>query len=323
MFRLGFALMLAAMTASGQTSDTPQAAELSANLLRTLPIDPGRRILLQQQLAARDYTAAEELLAAEASRDPKSQPILLVLANVLFRDGRHLNAIVVLKKADKIGALDERSRFLLALSCVAAGHLNWARPELERLAQGHPSNALYPYWLGRIEYRKTDITKAIAYARKAIELDPKFMKAYDQLGLYYESAADWDAAIGAFRDAVRLNAETPKKSPWPLLNFGVLMMRLDRLDEAEAQLRASLEIDDAFPPAHYRLGQVLEKKQRLTDAERELIRAATLDPTYPDPHYALARIYRHTGDLKASSREFSQFEQLRETDKRKGTVRPD
>src|SRR5437763_6240576 len=105
MFRLGFALMLAAMTASGQTSDTPQAAELSANLLRTLPIDPGRRILLEQQLAARDYTAAEELLAAEASRDPKSQPILLVLANVLFRDGRHLNAIVVLKKADKIGAL--------------------------------------------------------------------------------------------------------------------------------------------------------------------------------------------------------------------------
>jgi Tfp pilus assembly protein PilF len=68
---------------------------------------------------------------------------------------------------------------------------------------------------------------------------------------------------------------------------------------------------------------VLEKKQRFDDAKRELIRAANLDPTYPDPHYALARIYRHMNDLKASSREFSEFEQLRETDKRKGTVRPD
>ena len=97
----------------------------------------------------------------------------------------------------------------------------------------------------------------------------------------------------------------------------------DRLDEAEAQLRASLDVDDSFPPAHYRLGQVLEKKQRLEDAKRELLRAATLDPTYPEPHYALARVYRHLGDLKASSNEFSLFAQLREADKRKGTVRPD
>lgn len=42
------------------------------------------------------------------------------------------------------------------------------------------------------------------------------------------------------------------------------MMRLDRLDEAEAQLRASIDADDSFPPAHYRLGQVLEKNNGLT-----------------------------------------------------------
>src|SRR5262249_33049755 len=156
----------------------------------------------------RDYAAAEELLAAEAKRNPGSQAILLALANVLFLDGRHLNAIVVLKKADKLASLDERSRLLLALSCIATGHLNWARPEFERLARPNPPKALYPYGLGRIEYRKTDIVRAIAHARKAVDLAPNFMKAYDQLGLYYVATADWDAAIGAFREAIRLNSES-------------------------------------------------------------------------------------------------------------------
>jgi len=322
MIRLGLAVAVVAV-ALGQTVDTPQPSELSSNLLQKLPIDARRRMLLQAELGKRDYGAAEELLADEAKRNPGSQHILVALANVLFLDGRHLNAIVVLKKADKLAPLDEKSRLLLALSCVASGHLNWARPEFEKLAEENPSKALYPYWLGRIEYRKMDITAAIAHARKAVELDPKFVKAYDQLGLYYEAASDWDAAIGAFRQAIRLNRESANKSPWPLLNIGVLMMRLDRLDEAEAQLRASLDVDDSFPPAHYRLGQVLEKKERLEDAKRALLRAATLDPTYPEPHYALARIYRRLGDLKASSNEFSLFAQLREVDKRKGIVRPD
>ena len=134
--------------------------------------------------------SAEELLAAEARRDPKSQAILLVLANVLFLDGKHLNCAVVLKKAEKLAPLDERNRFLLALSYLTIGRLNWARPELERLAQSSPSNALYPYWLARIAYRKMEIDSALAYVQKAIQLDPAFLKAFDQLGLCYEAMGD-------------------------------------------------------------------------------------------------------------------------------------
>jgi tetratricopeptide (TPR) repeat protein len=323
MFRVALALVWAISTFAGQSSDPSVPGDVSGNLLQSLPIDAAQRSILEAKLAKRDYSGAEDLLADEAKRNPKSSAILLVLANVLFLDGRHLNCIVVLKKAEKLAPLDEKNRLLLALACVAAGHLNWARPEFEKLAELNPTNALYPYWLGRIAYRKTDINTAIADARTAVALDPSFMKAYDQLGLYYEAAGYSDEAISAFREAIRLNGQARTKSPWPMLNFGVLLTRLDRLDEAETQLRASLEADDSFPPAHYRLGQVLEKKQYLEEAKTELNRAAALDPTYPDPHYALARIYRRTGDPKASARELAAFQELRDTDKRKGIIRPD
>ena len=111
-------------------------------MLQALPLEPGRRSILEAEIRTRDYKAAEQLLAEEAARDPGSQPILLVLANVLFLDGKHLNCAVVLKKAEKLAPLDERNRFLLALSYVTIGRLHWAGPEFERLAQASPSNAV-------------------------------------------------------------------------------------------------------------------------------------------------------------------------------------
>src|SRR5262249_51643737 len=142
-------------------------------------------------------------------------------------------------------------------------------------------------------------------------------------GLYHEAAGNWDEAISAFKQAIRLNTQANIQSPWPLLNLGLLMMRLDRLEEAETQFRASLKVNETFPPAHYRLGQALEKLGRIDDAKAELERAVTLDPTYPDPHYALARIHRRKGDTKSAGSELKAFQSLRDADKRNGTVRPE
>jgi tetratricopeptide (TPR) repeat protein len=321
--RLRLLVLVLAGGAAGQPLPPAAAPPLTSNMLQALPLDTARRATLQSAIEKHEYAAAEELLAGEARRDPKSQAILLVLANVLFLDSKHLNCAVVLKKAERLAPLDERNRFLLALSYITIGRLNWALPELEKLAQSNPSNATYPYWLARITYRKMDIRLALSYAQKAIQLDPAFMKAYDQLGLCYEAQDDWDEAIKAFQTAIRLNEQMPVRSPWPAMNLGVLLLRLNRLDEAEASLRASLKADPGFPVARFRLGQVLEKKTRSEEAIAELEQAISLDPTYPEPHYALGRIYRSRGDPRAAERELGLFQELRKADKRKGITRPD
>jgi tetratricopeptide (TPR) repeat protein len=187
----------------------------------------------------------------------------------------------------------------------------------------NPLNAVYPYWLSRLAYRKTDLQLAFRYAEKAIRLDPAFMKAYDQLGLCYAGLNQTDEAIQAYKEAIRLNQQQALRWPWPSMNLGTLLLRLERLDEAEAYLRDSVSIDPRFPVAHLRLGQVLERKERYEEAVAELLQAANLDPTYPEPHYALGRIYRKRRDFKAAERELSMFQDLRNTDKVKGITRPD
>lgn len=323
MWRTFLLMSVLVLPLGAQAADqTPDAAS-PANLLGTLPIDEGKRSALEAKIRERQYIAAEELLAEEAKRHPQSQSILLVLAHVLFLDGKHLNTVVVLKKAERISPLDERSRYLLALSFMTLGRLNLARPEFETLAESQPSTAVYPYWLARIAYRKMDTKAALAHAQSAIRLDPNFMKAYDQLGLIYVASGNNTEAMAALGQAIDLNRKLASRSPWPSTNLGALLLRLERLEEAEQHLREATAIDDRFPIAHYRLGQLLEKKGTHSEAEAELQQAAKLDPTYPEPHYALARIYRQRADTAAMQRELKIFAELRRADNAKGVTRPD
>jgi tetratricopeptide (TPR) repeat protein len=295
----------------------------SSTTLQSLPMGAAARLALQTAIEKRDYSGAEMLLAKEIEGNPKSQPLLLFLANIFFLDGRYLNAAVALKRAERLAPLKERDRFLLSLAYISIDRGDWARPELEKLAQSNASNAVYPYWLSRLAYRKMDMPSAVALARKAVQLDPMSMKAYDQLGLCYEALNDADQAIGAYREAIRINRRLPVRSPWPSMNLGKFLFRLERLDEAEANLRESIGIDPRFPVAHFRLGQVLEKKKRLEEAIQEFQQAASLDPSYPEPHYALGRIYKARGDLDAAQKEWASFQELRKADKLKGRTRPD
>lgn len=320
--RVNFALLFGMVALAQDPAESPPALQPGSFVL-TLPLAETTRATLVEAIAKRHYHAAEELLAEEAKKDPKSQPLLLALANVLFLDGKQLNSVVVLKKAELLGPLDERNRFLLALSYIAIGRKSLATQELESLQQSYPANAMYPYWLSRLAYRQLDLQRALTNAQAAVRLDPKFMKAYDQLGLCYSGLNQNDEAIQAFRDAIRLNQEQASRSPWPSMNLGTLLLRAERLDEAESHLRDSVNIDSRFPTAHLRLGQVLEKKDRLDEAVAELSEAVRLDPTYPEPHYALARIYRKRHNREKAEAELHLFQELRNEDKAKGITRPD
>ena len=323
MVKVVLLVLLLAASATGQVADELSPPTATPGILENLPLDAARRSALQTAMQERDYIGAEKLLAAEVDRNPKSRSLLVALANILFLDGKYWNAAIALKQAEILSPLDERNRFVLAMAYVALNQKNHAVPELEKLAQSNPSNASYPYWLSRLAYQKTDLAAALPYAESAVRLDPNFMKAYDNLGLCYEALGRMDDAIHAYEHAIRLNRQAPSRSPWPSMNLGKLLLRLDRLDEAEANLRESLSIDSRFPKAHFRLGQVLEKRKRYEEAVQELEQAVRLDPSYPEPHYALGRIYRLRGNTKSAEKAWRMFEDLRKKEKERGAYRPD
>ena len=320
------ALLVLVAPATAQEPPQPQdSVQLGVfdGELPTTGIGGERGAAIAEALRTAAYDRAETLLLEAAEAQPKNAAILRLLGGLFFVRGRPLNAAVALKKAEKLAPLDDRSRFTLVMSYVAMGHRDWARPELARLIETDPRSALYAYWSARLDYDDQQFAAAAKGFLHAIELDPRSMKAWDNLGLDYDALSRFDEAVHAFEEAIRLNDEQKTKSPWPSLNLGLLLTRLDRLDEAEARFRGSLACDPGFPLAHYHLGLILEKKGRVGEAVAELEEAARLDPASAEGQYALARVYRRAGDKEKADRALQRFEQLKkEKDQKKAQVGP-
>jgi tetratricopeptide (TPR) repeat protein len=188
---------------------------------------------------------------------------------------------------------------------------DWGRDELQRLSQSDPKNPLYLYWLAKLDYDARAYNAAINRLRRVIELDPNMMRAYNNLGLCYDSLGQFDEAIQSFTRAIELNRRQKQPSAWPPLNLAVSLISLNRLDEAAARLREALSYNPEFPQAHYELGLVLEKERKFQEAVAPLQRAIELDPSYPEPHYTLGRIYQRLGKREEAQEQIEKFKKLR------------
>jgi len=282
--------------------------------LAGLQLEPSRSAELESALNRRDYKRAETILLEETQRDPTSArtaKIYTLVGHILFLDGQYLNSAIAWKKAEAIATLDDQTRFSLAMAYLRLNRPDWGRDELQRLSQGDPQNPLYLYWLARLDYDARAYAPAISRLRRAIELDPNMMRAYNNLGLCYDSLGQFDEAIQSFTRAIELNRMQKQPSAWPPLNLAVSLISLNRLDDAVARLHETLSYNPQFPQAHYQLGLVLEKQGKFEEAIAPLQRAVELDPFYPEPHYTLCKIYQRQGKREEAQEQIERFKKLR------------
>jgi tetratricopeptide (TPR) repeat protein len=308
---LPFALVLTSSLLRGQSPAEEPAP--TTGLINSLGLAPNLAAALDNSLRERDYTAAEKLLLAEIDRDPHSPRTARLLAfagTVYFRNADYVNAAVAWKKSEAIAPLKPSLRFSLAMAYLRMAHPDWARPVLESLAMQLPKDALYPYWLGRLDYDGHKYNDAISHFQHAIDLDPTMARAYDNLGLCYYYENQNDLAVSDFEKAITLEKSSPHPSPWPYLNLAITQQFLNHLSEAEANLHEAIRLDPAFAKAHFQLGTVLEDSNRPEAALDELREAARLDAAYAEPHMAMARILHKLGREPAAREEVQTYLRL-------------
>ncbi len=303
--------MLALAALVSLTSPLPAQSESDepapqTSLIASLELAPDAANQLQRAVEVHDYITAEKLLLAEIDHDPHSARAARLLAyvgTVYFRNQDYINAAIAWKKSDAIQPLDPKLQFSLAMAYIRISRSDWARSVLQSLSAADPKAALYPYWLGRLNYDAHQYDAAIRDFLHAINLDPRMARAYDNLGLCYYYENKNDLAIENYRKAIDLDGDTAKPSPWPYLNLAVTLQFLGRFDEAESNLRKAILLDPNFAQAHFRLGITLEQTERLDAALQEFREAARLDAAYSEPHMAMARIYHRLGQEEAAREE--------------------
>lgn len=297
-----------------QSGQPQEEATPHLSAITSLGLPAPRAAELQQSIDARDYLTAEKILLTEIDRDPHSPSAARMLAlagSVYFLNHDYLNAAIAWKKSEAITPLDPSLRFSLAMAYIRIAHPDWARPVLESLAQQSPRNALFPYWLGRLDYDAHRYEDAIRQFQHAIELDPSMARAYDNLGLCYYYENQNELAIANYNKAIELDRGSQHPSPWPYLNLAITQQFLGQLSNAEANLHEALRIDPSLAPAHLQLGTVLEGLNRLNEAVVELREAARLNPDYPEPHIILSRIYHKLGQEQDARSEAETYQKLR------------
>ena len=94
------------------------------------------------------------------------------------------------------------------MAYIRTAHPDWARPVLESLAAQNDKEALYPYWLGRLDYDGHQYNNAIRHFQHAIELNPNMARAYDNLGLCYYYQNQNDQAVTNYEKAIELGRES-------------------------------------------------------------------------------------------------------------------
>lgn len=304
-------VLLLAPHARSQPADDEPVRSLSP--IASLGLTGEKASQLKQALDSRDYPAAERILLNEIETDPHSPRAAQLLAfagRVYFLNQDYLNAAIAWKKSDAIAPLAAPHQFSLAMVYIYLAHPDWARGILQSLAAKDKSNALYPYWLGRLEYDAQHYREAMAHFLHAIALDPWMERAYDNLGLCYFYQNENELAVENYEKAIDLDRNSLHPSPWPYLNLAITLQFLNRLNEAEANLRRAVGLDPHLAQAHYQLGSVLEDLGRAEDAIAELRESARLDPYYGEPHFALARILHKLGKEQAAQDELRTYRSL-------------
>ena len=293
----------------------PQAGDSDRSLpsagLIEAGLNPAVARDIQSDLSRKDYPEAEVKMIRQIEKMARPRVLLETLGDVFFLDSNYLEAAIAYKKAESYGPLSEDARFTMAMSYIELKRGSWARNELLFLTKEKPGQALYRYWLGRLDYDDQKFADGIANFNRAIDADGSFVRAYDGRGLCEEAIGTLDSAEQSYKRANALNREQASRYASPALDYGTMLAKFRRYREATTLLKEALTIDPSLAKAHYELGRVDEQSSRIEAAAKNLKEAARLDPNDPSPVYALFRLYTKMGKKELAAAMMVRFRQLK------------
>ena len=134
-----------------------------------------------------------------------------------------------------------------------------------------------PYNNIGITYRRLgNLDAAKGFHEKAIKVDPKFGHSYYSLGLVYYDRKHYEGAKGLFLEAIRRDYSDADVH----YSLGQAHKNLKEYDQAVQAYEKTVKLFYAYPGAHYQLGDCYRLKGKLALARLEFRREIELNSCY-------------------------------------------
>ena len=150
-----------------------------------------------------------------------------------------------------------------------------AIPEgLPEAGGGGPSEADQFLRLGNASFRARDYAAAAAAWKRAVELEPGHLYAWNNLCMAYFELRMLDEAVAACRKQIAITPD----DKYAHNNLGRALWAQNKLDEAEQELRKQIAINPSDRWASANLGMMLSQRGHCDQALEPLERAARITP---------------------------------------------
>jgi Flp pilus assembly protein TadD len=193
---------------------------------------------------------------------------------------------------------------IVALDYVLLADYPDADKWLTKMLAWTPNDSEGWYYLGRTKYNENRFAEAISAFQQCLKLDPKNLKAEDNLGLAFAGLGRNKEAAAAYQQAIDWQAQSLAKNPGPYINMGSLLLDQNRPQDALPFLLRAIEIAPREWRAHEFLGKAYTWLEQLPKAQAELEKAVELSPQTPNLHCMLAPVYRKQGLAEKAKAEY-------------------
>ncbi|NDU96031.1 OmpA family protein [Spirosoma terrae] len=139
-------------------------------------------------------------------------------------------------------------------------------------AQSNKARELYNQSIKLFGERKA--SEAIPFMEQAIKQDPNFMDAYLKLGQLYEFTRQFEPAISAYRNAVRLQPDSPASGA-AYQSLSATLLRLGRYAEALPYLE---KFQSMFPTGSVQAKRIERQLQSVRFAQEAVQHPQSVDP---------------------------------------------
>lgn len=213
-------------------------------------------------------------LATAQTQQPSGRAAdLLRTALQLYQEGKHEEAFTKCKQSLALNPKEYRAHVLLGYIYGAQQKLDLASASFAQAIRLEPKDKEVYLVKAQVDFLRNKHDQALAAAQKAIALDPKYGEAQLMFGaLLKDDPKRRPEAIAALRAAIDINPKLVAAYD----DLGDVLKNAKQLKEAEAVYRQGMLADPKRMAGRFALGRMLVEQGRLQEA-RELWDGRTTD----------------------------------------------
>jgi tetratricopeptide (TPR) repeat protein len=163
--------------------------------------------------------------------------------------------------------------------------------EIWKLPYSENPEAARAYDQAKDEYDKHDTQAEIASLKRAVEIDPKFTRAWLWLGEIYKFTRQSDLAVQAYRKAVDIDQQ-----PVSYKALGFALMGMGKFEDAIPVWQALVKISPDDPAALSALSGAFFAAKHYSESAATMESAIKLTPDHPGPYVQLGSAYLRAGN---------------------------